>query len=88
MEKFKCPVCKGRKGWYVTIGEGNHPDVRYKTKWKDCANCDGTGFLDWVENIVGKKIEPYTAVGKIDFTTHLITDKDAVFRMYFGEKND
>ena len=40
-ELFKCKKCKG-------TGFGVVSQVT-------CSNCDGTGYVDWIENIVGKK---------------------------------
>jgi DnaJ-class molecular chaperone len=44
-----CDVCRGWK--QVEISEG----FRYIV---DCPKCHGTGKLDWIENVVGKKIQP------------------------------
>lgn len=41
--KFTCKKCKGRGR--ITSGQFYY----------NCPECDGKGYLDWIENIVGKR---------------------------------
>ncbi len=51
--EVKCDKCKG-KG---KIPAKDHPRVYISTEGSlfECPKCFGTGKLDWVENIVGKR---------------------------------
>lgn len=46
-----CDKCEGKGG-----NAYNHPsDDLTKPEWVRCQKCQGTGKVDWIENIVGKK---------------------------------
>lgn len=47
-ERYECDKCAG-KGKYYQCGEYS-TTVPFR-----CSNCNGEGYLDWVENIVGKR---------------------------------
>jgi len=47
-ERYECDKCAG-KGRYYKCGEYSQT-VPFR-----CSNCNGEGYLDWVENIVGKR---------------------------------
>lgn len=50
MEKFECDKCKGRGDLgVVQQTEDGHNLVEL------CDKCDGNGYLDWIENVRGKK---------------------------------
>lgn len=58
-DKFKCKLCDGRG----IIQIGPPLDV------KGCPVCDGVGYLDWIETIVGKK-------KKIKYINFAVKDED------------
>jgi len=50
--QYKCKVCKG-------IGEIKNPNnskLFIYPEYIKCPNCKGYGYLDWIENIVGKQM--------------------------------
>lgn len=50
MEKFECDKCKGKGDLGITLQtESGHNLVEL------CDKCDGNGYLDWIENVRGKK---------------------------------
>jgi len=54
--KYNCPRCKG-KGRY-TKHDFDIVGFSGYISWKAevfCEKCNGTGHLDWVEKVVGKK---------------------------------
>lgn len=48
---FNKPICEKCKG----VGFINHKQKNIIIK---CTKCLGDGYLDWIENITGKKITP------------------------------
>ena len=70
-----CPRCKGEKTlkYEVNLHENNNP-VNIEC-YKDCVKCNGTGRLDWIEAIVGKKDIV------IDFENKIVN----INRSYVGE---
>jgi len=60
--RYICPECKGNKYTEsrVTpieiIVAGRLMRVPGKMEHTNCQKCDGEGYLDWVEKVVGKKI--------------------------------
>lgn len=51
-----CPKCNGN-----TLNNDPYYDSKDYETWY-CDKCNGTGKLDWVENIVGKKPDPYESL--------------------------
>jgi len=45
--KYKCDKCRGKGRYYV-------PNEGLEAISVRCSKCDGDGYLDWVENVVGK----------------------------------
>ncbi len=41
----------------------NQPLGEYEEGWYDCSHCGGTGKIDWIEHMVGRrKDEPYSTL--------------------------
>lgn len=83
-EKFPCKSCNG-KGLVETKSKGS------KSLQSTCYDCDGTGYVDWIENIVGKKqVELLTPEwqDKIikEFCNHMVTeiDKQILEEYFYG----
>lgn len=54
--EIKCDKCKGT-GYDLKIPKLEY-NYAYYNKHYPCVKCDGTGKLDWIEAVVGKKQEP------------------------------
>lgn len=65
--EVKCDMCngEGRAGWTIPIQHiRSYPII--------CGKCRGTGKLDWIENIVGKRgcyIKPGIYVQEVDLSS-------------------
>lgn len=46
-EKYKCNKCNGEGKYY-------HCNKNMQARLMRCNECGGDGYLDWVENVVGK----------------------------------
>lgn len=66
-ERYECDRCKG-KGKYYQCGEYSET-IPFR-----CPKCNGDGYLDWVENIVGKR-PPKMLEASWDSSSHITIDK-------------
>ncbi len=48
MEVFECRTCRGTGKRYQRTYEDNK--IIYKPR--DCVYCNGTGYVDWIDNVV------------------------------------
>jgi DnaJ-class molecular chaperone len=58
-----CPKCKG---------SGNQADWMHLPDYRvhmECCHCNGSGKLDWIENITGKKEKPFKIRTSYGITT-------------------
>lgn len=68
-EMYECEKCKG-KGKYYQCGEYSQT-VPFR-----CSECNGDGYLDWVENVVGKR-PPKMLEASWDSSSHITIDSTA-----------
>jgi hypothetical protein len=68
-ERYECDKCAG-KGKYYKCGEYSQT-VPFR-----CSNCNGEGYLDWIENIVGKR-PPERLESYWDSSSYIQIDKTA-----------
>lgn len=73
--RYKCSKCKGTGEYYHCVSHPKRIERTDAVLYK-CPACDGDGYLDWVENVVGKRpklITDSSAAINIDRTASQIT---------------
>jgi len=68
-ERYECDKCAG-KGKYYQCGEYSET-IPFR-----CSKCNGDGYLDWVENVIGKR-PPKMLEASWDSSSHITIDSTA-----------
>jgi hypothetical protein len=75
-EKYECDKCKGTGEYYQCVGHLKRIERQGDAMLLKCPKCHGDGYLDWVENIVGKR-PPKMLEASWDSSSHITIDSTA-----------
>jgi hypothetical protein len=75
--EYICKKCKGKKFIYKTYKfHMNNEPIQTGGRKVSCKECNGTGKIDWVQNIVGKRDEMSLGFFPDDIGLGYLSDPD------------
>jgi hypothetical protein len=73
-ERYDCEKCKGTGKYYHCVSHLKRIERQNEAVLLKCPACNGDGYLDWVENVVGKR-PPKMLEASWDSSSHITIDK-------------